>query len=511
MTMTLELTNKAKARTFEQESVLSFKDFIFKNPWNRCYLYAASTLIIVQFFVFKLLYPYAGFIANDSYDYLKAALWNLDISVYPIGYSKFLRVFSAFSTSDIAVVGFQYFLIQSTGLLFLFTLFYFFKPGRVVSLFLLAFLLLNPLSLYVSNYVSSDALFLALSLLWITQLFWIIYKPTRIQIITHALILLAVFTVRYNALYYPFIGAIAFILSNQRIWIKIAGIVFSFIVIGSFIYDTSNKYKKLTGTYQFSPFSGWQVANNALYMYRNIYTNNEGHVPAKFKQLDRDVRKYFDTIRYSKYPSAEAQLAGFPRPNSFYQWASTSPLMIYMSNHFKNDTTASKFVKWSSMGPLYSQYGYYLIKKHPIAFVKYYLWPNLLYFYTPDVEFLGQYNMGKDTVQNIAQLWFKYKSNKVDCFFKDLNVNVLNFYPSLTGIINATFIISVIGFGIIWRFKQTWPITGMILLVVSLWFANLGFSVFASPPRLRFQIFPIILSFSFSLLLIELMYKKGND
>ncbi|MBO9565799.1 MAG: hypothetical protein J7621_23685, partial [Niastella sp.] len=56
--------------------------------------------LVIQFSIFKYLYPFASFIHGDSFSYLQAANENLSINTYMVGYSNFLRLFSVFTKSD---------------------------------------------------------------------------------------------------------------------------------------------------------------------------------------------------------------------------------------------------------------------------------------------------------------------------------------------------------------------------------------------------------------------------
>ncbi|MCK7557723.1 hypothetical protein MKQ70_23030 [Chitinophaga sedimenti] len=134
----------------------------------------------------------------------------MDISTWPVGYSKFLRVFSAFTHSDLALVLFQYLFLEAAIFCFIFTLMYFLKPGRVVLYILMAFAVFNPLLLFMSNYVSADTLFTGLSLLWLSSLVGMLYVADRRLIWAHAVLLVLCFVVRHNALYYPFVSLVAF-------------------------------------------------------------------------------------------------------------------------------------------------------------------------------------------------------------------------------------------------------------------------------------------------------------
>jgi hypothetical protein len=201
---------------------------------------------------------------------LKAAAQNLTIEIYPIGYSKFLRLVSVFAKPDMVLVSLQYLMIQCSSLFLLFTIFYFYKVGRATQTILLCFVTFNPLFLHLGNMVSSDGVFLALSTTWFALLLWIIFKPSNKIIFLQALVLFAAFTVRYNALIYPLIALFAFRLSKLPLRKKITGLGLGLLLCGWFIGITMFQYKKLTGYWQFSPFSGWLLANNALYAYREV-------------------------------------------------------------------------------------------------------------------------------------------------------------------------------------------------------------------------------------------------
>jgi hypothetical protein len=477
---------------------VSFKDYLFKNKRNKTILSIGALAIVIQFSIFKYFYPQAGFISDDSYVYLRSAMDNLSINFYLVGYSKFLRLFSVFSTSDTILVAFQYLSIQASALFCLFTFFYFYGTGKTIQLILTIFMVLNPLSLYLANYVSSDGIFLALSFTWFASLVWILNRATNKIIIFHIVILFIAFTVRYNALIYPVISCFTFLLYLKPLRKKVGSIIACVITCGIFILYTGNKYQELTGTWQYAPFSGWQLANNALYAYRHVEPNRRVPVPEKFQKLDGMVRTHFDsTWNFSKYLT-EGLLA-----STFYMWKRELPLFKYRELQFKRDSMSSDLKKWASMGPIYKEYGAFLIKQYPIYFLKFYIWPNANKYYAPPVEYLGQYNTSSDSVGPEAQYWFGYKSRKTHIRVKDRSVNTLNFYPVFTGVANMIFIASIICFFMLNGFRKKTTQRQVIIIGFILWLINAGFTIFASSVALRFQSFPIIITFVFTLLLID--------
>lgn len=479
----------------------SFGNNLFYNKAGKVFWWVAVMAIPAQFTVFKILYPYAGFINGDSYAYLQSAYFNYDISTYPIGYSKFLRLFSVFSRSDTALVAFQYLSIQVSALWFIFTLFSLYTPGRITKWLLFILVVFNPAFLYLSNYVSSDALFLSVSLIWFTLLLHLLRRPTVRLMIWQPGVLLLAFMIRYNALYYPVVAAVALLLTRQPVKIKWMGITATFLVVAGFMFFTGGKYKELTGTWQFTPFSGWQIANNALYAYRYATPRPVGQVPARFRSLDRMVRNYFDTSRDLRTHPSEMVIAG-----TMYMWDPRSPLQQYMIQRFKG-SSAGSLQQWASMAPLYAAYGSYLVRSYPAAYFNYYLWPNALKYYAPPGEFLDTYNMGRDTVSRIAREWFGYKTNKVKSPFNDFTVKTLDFLPILAGAANIVF---MFGWLFVWLLKgigRRSLLSRIAWLVLTLWIVNFGFSVLAAPITLRYQLFAILVLTSFSVLLTDHIYK----
>lgn len=483
-----------------KHQAVTFKEFILKDKKNKAILWMIVISVVIQFSVFKYFYPFASFIHGDSFSYLEAAYKNLDINTYMVGYSKFLRLFSVFASSDTSLVAFQYLLIQSSSLFFLATLFYLYIPGKVTQIVLLCFMVLNPLFLHLANLVSSDCFFLSFSLIWFSLLIWVMESPSTKLIIWHTIVLFIAFTVRYNALIYPLISAVAFGLSNLSFRKKIASIGAGAVLCLFFVLFTSYKYKQLTGIWQYAPFSGWQLSNNAMFAYRYVDSADRKPTPKKFEILDNMIREYFDSTHdLKKFPFERIQAS------TFYMWSPGLSLFKYRNKLFKNDTTASELKKWASMGPFYKAYGLYIIKKYPFKYAQYFLWPNAQQYYAPPVEFLSLYNSGKDQVTAQARDWFGYKSQEVKTRTKNPKIWVLNYYPILSGIINVVMLFSLIFYILLRRWHHNRSFSKYVLLGSIVWILNAIFTIFASTAALRFQSFPILLTTSVALLLVDWM------
>jgi hypothetical protein len=374
-----------------------------------------------------------------------------------------------------------------------------------MQILLFSLFITNPLYLYLGNCILSDALFIPLSICWFTLLIWIINSPNNKLLYLQGVLLFLAFIVRYNALYYPFVGAVAIIISRRKWTIKVSSILFSGVLIYSFITFTSFKYKQMTGEQIFSPFSGWQLANNALYAYRYVDSANHKVVPMKFKELDGFVRHYYDTASKNLKDNPQELL----QASTVYMWDPSSPLQRYMKMKYKRDTVHRTLKRWATIAPLYEEYGKWLILHYPMQFARYYLIPNALKYYTPPVEFLQSYNMGIDSVNDIALIWFKYRSNKVNIDVKDYNVTILEYQPILCGVMNVLFISGVGMYLFLFGFKRNAALDQLIIISLLLWVINFLFSVFASPVALRFQVFPTLIAIIINGIIIEKISKAA--
>jgi hypothetical protein len=473
----------------------TFTQFLFHNRRNRMILSGATAAIIIQFALFKYLYPFASFIYGDSFAYLESANQNLTINKYLTGYSKFIRLVSVFAKPDWVLVTIQYVMIQGSALFLLFTIFYFYKTGRITQIILLCFTVFNPLFLHLGNMVSSDGVFLALSTTWFALLLWILNKPSYTIVWWHAVVLFAAFTLRYNALIYPFISALAFGLSNLSIRKKVSGLGMGVLLIGWFVGLSMFQYKKLTGHWQYSPFSGWQLANNAMGIYREVDSANREPVPLKFRTLDIMVRQYFDTDHVP-----------VERASTVFMWEPKLPLMRYNNRLFNiKDISEPPFKAWAHMGPFYRSYGWHIIKKYPWHFLRYFVVPNSLNYLTPPVEYLEYYNGGYPVVPESAVKWFGYTNNRVKTRMKSGRAWILPYYPFLVSVTNLIMLLMLLSYLSLKGWQYNPSFNKSILLAGFAWIANAAFTILAAFVALRFQAFPLLLSATFSLLLIDWM------
>jgi hypothetical protein len=476
--------------------------FIISDKYNKRLSTIALALALIQFIIFKLLYPFPDFF-SDSYSYLYAAQANLDVSIWPIGYSKFLRIFHALSHSDTALIAFQYFLLELSAACFFFTILYFYHPSKLNRIILFFFLFCNPLFLYLSNYVNSDPLFAALSLLWFANLLRVIHSPKRYLIITQAILLFFCFTVRNNAYYYPLIAIVAFLLSNFNWKLKATGIVLPFLFIIPFVLHTRDAAYKMTGTKQFSLFTGWQLANNALYAWE--FMDSSTALPPQCVELDKLTRKFYS----HQSPTFHREISDYV--GNFFIKMPFSPLKIYMYQHYKISDDYSSVVAWGKASAVFNNYGTYLASHNPAAYFWEFILPNSKNFFLPPLEKLEIYNLGEDHIDPIASRWFHFKSNKVSSISNDLQGKILYVFPALFMILNLYFIGYLIVFGIRNKYRLIEPmVKRSLILSATFLLANFGFCICATVIVFRYEVFPMISCLVFGLILTEWVDKKNQ-
>jgi hypothetical protein len=325
-------------------------------------------------------------------------------------------------------------------------------------------------------------------------------------IVWQAVLLLACFTVRYNAIYYPLIALLVLGLSRQPWKYKLVSFVLGAALVTVSILYTSTKMKETTGKGQFSAFGGWQLANNALYMYEHIPAAERGPVPARFAKLERMVREHMDTLAKVKFTSEDSA-------NSFfYLWSGKGPLISYMTREYKKDSVTPYFKRWASEGPLYTDYALYLMRRYPLQYASEFLAPNAVKYMVPPTEFLGTYNMGGDSVGKLAKDWFNYKSLKVkDHNNKEARIGLTEWYPIFGTVVNMVLVLGLIGLvflkGVHWK---DYGLPQLLLLVGVLWVLNAGFSIFASPVVLRYQAFTLLIFVAVGSLVVERIWRMAT-
>jgi hypothetical protein len=451
------------------------------NASNRKFIFLALIIAIIYFITLRFLYPVPSFYA-DSFTWVGAAKTNQPVTFRPIGYSKFIQFFKIFSSGDITLIAGQFVSNVLANLFLFFTFCYFFALNKFYKRILFALLILNPLYLFYSNYVSSDAFFCCLTVLWFSLLVWIMHKPSWPIVFIQLIVLGALFELRYNAIIYPFITAIALLLTNQKWPRKLSEVFLTFLLIASLIFLTIKATKRYSGTETFSAFSGWQLANNAMHILRYEKVDSASIKDPQVKEVLRYVTPFFDTTRF--VPGGV---------NAWYMWHDYSPLKKYMK------VVAPKtlyFKTWNALGPVYSNFGKSIILKKPVAYLKYFVLPNSKNYFLPPLETYETYMEGRDTIAEVAVKYFNYKSSKTPPHHPLIYSIVFNPWKYVFIIANALIIILTL----LYLLRKDYKTAGLLfnktlICFVALYVGNFFFVVLLAPTVFRYHIFILTLSF----------------
>lgn len=461
----------------------------------RKHLVVVSFISLCLFGLLKFLYPEPDFF-SDSYSYIFAAQSGIDANIWPIGYSKFLRMVHFMTHSDVALVWLQYLLYIASALYFYVSVIKLFQPKKDKQWLMAAVLFFNPLILYLGNYVTSDLLFCSLSLVWITSLCWIVTRHNTPASIIHGMALFLAFTVRYNAMIYPLVGSVVIMLALYNWKIKLAAILVPWALVGVFIWHSRAEAERITGIAQFPILSGWQWGNNALYMYEHIDVDNASMPTPETKELDALAKQFFRQTPYEDRDLPHYVANYFIRQDS-------APLKKFLNNHYLIHTDLGQVIAWGRVSPIYAAFGKKLVKEHPWAFCKYYLLMNTRNYFIPPLEKMEKYNLGYRDAWVTAQYWFDWPSPtlhpKVPPHFMG---NVLALFPSLFLVLNLyyLFLLASMVLHIPVARPQFASVTLMLVLFLTL---NFCFSIFANIIVIRYQVFPMLLFACFSALTVE--------
>ena len=475
-------------------------NFIFRK--QRAILFLTISILICQFTILKALYPHA-ILEEDSHHYIQAAMNSADISAWPIGYSKLLGWIHLFSRGDWAVVVFQYILLEGAILYFYFSIKYLLNPSKWICLVILFFLLMNPFIICISNYVLTDSIFAALTIIWFTFTLWYFHKPMIIHSYILVILIFVMFSIRYYAVFYPMITVPIILSSKDRWWVKLSSMVIGYLLFLLFVLYTESLYEKMIGRRDFSPFSGWQLAANALIMYRHI-PNREADAPPP-----ADLQSLHQLVLHDLNTMPPPNILQDKRLRFYFTWGLHTPLLEFGHVYFPNDPTHEDLKKWASMGKIYRDYGAYLIKRHPIAFVRYYVGQGIDWFIDPTVEFTNVYSNGGEEIYDVDKNWFGYKSYWLSCTRSKFYS--IAFFPLIVDILNFLLLLGITGFFYCRCYKTSTPIfTRAIILVAAYSLANFIFIIFTAPSMLRYALSGMILNIVFLPVLFERIYLSGS-
>jgi len=190
--------------------------------------------------------------------------------------------------------------------------------------------------------------------------------------------------------------------------------------------------------------------------------------------------------------------------DNFFIVHPAGPLKQYMSRHFQPRTQYEDVAAWGKAAIVFGDYGRFLVKRHPMEFVQYYILPNTKNYFIPTMGKFSIYNMGEDKLWRPGQRWFHYASPDIWSISKTGQATLLGLFPYLFMLLNIYFVLSFYLFlrrgGL--RSKERFYIASLLIVTLFL-LLNFAFSVFATCVTLRYEIFPMIVLLAFSMLLTD--------
>jgi len=481
----------AKKNTEKEASLFSF----LKAKEQRIDWIILAVSCIVGYIVLKICYPYPATI-SDSGTYVNAAANDVFTFYRPFGYSAYLQIIHAFSSSVHAIFISQIILCFLSSAAFAFVIKYLYPPANKILWYLLLFMFVfSPIAFYMSNAIMSDLLFTVMIYFMLAALFYLIKRQSWIAMAVLLLTLYFALHIRYSAMMFPviFIGCF-FLIKGKTRWIGIVGIVaVSFI----FYNQVKTDMRNTTGFDQFSTgFDGWQLANNAMHIVPFIDLKPEQIANPELGSVHSFVVAQKDVI-YKKTHQGEGVTASF-------MWINDEPLKQYLYAYIQY--TQQPFpTSWIYLGSnTYKDYGEYLIKKYPGKFIRYYYYPNAKnIFYTASKEIIGNYTpLAADDILQWYNIPKGTDLNAKRTIYQDFvaeasAASYLVLWPVI-------FILGIVSFinrkKLLWHNAVQKQVLWMIVITGLVYY---GATVFASPVSLRFWI-PV------NAIIFSLMYILAN-
>ena len=336
-------------------------------------------------FAIRFCYPFVDTTA-DSGTYIIVSE-TLQIGVYrPIGYSAFLRVLKDFNPQGVEslIYWVQYLIHGACAISLMLVIRHLLgRLSGVAWVVLLGLVVLNPAALYLTNCVMSDSLFNSLFMVYMASALWILPRRSPGAVALHLATLIALLFLRYSALVFPVLSCLLMLVSLRSPSRRILASIVPFVIFGVFYFFISSETEKNGGFRRFSAFGGWQLSNNALHVVPHVDLDDA--VPEA-----KEPRFIHEVVRASYAENADL----YPKPGEasyIFLWDERSPLRI-ATGTIAERTGFSHLTAWSYMGRYLGEYGFFLIRRHPVEFARYYVLPSTKQFFLPELETTGGYN-----------------------------------------------------------------------------------------------------------------------
>jgi hypothetical protein len=374
---------------------------------DRKWIIVSLGLSLVFFAIYKFIYPQPDFFP-ESYKYVTAANEGLAVHFRLPGYVWFLRLLHVFSSSANLVVWVQYALLTFGSLFLYYSIQHLLNfRSRIVQMMSLAGFALNPLIPVLSNQIGCEALFTALEIIWFALLLWGILKPSWVILLLQSFSLCLLFVVKENAWHLLLLSIIALVWMVNAGWrYKLVGLILTLCAIGTLFFLVKKQTKEVTGVAVYSGLHGWQMANNALYIYP--YTDNEQFKDAGLRLMDSIAKAYFASMTAIQQQQFKAEKVG-----SDFLWDNNAPLKKYLAL-YQDQYKLDYLTAWYRVSTIFEQYGWESIRCHPAAYVQHFMVPNIKNFIYPNPESLAAYNAFHERWPEETTRYFRISDREIN-------------------------------------------------------------------------------------------------
>ena len=320
------------------------------------------------------------------------------------------------------------------------------------------------------------------------------------------------FTIRNTAYYYPLVSILAFLLCIRNWRFKLAGACFPMALLIPFMFYTKEAAFKLTGTKQYSLFTGWQLANNALYIYSESKIDSSLFRTKEARQINQIAMAYFKHIKPDLFQEYLNSYVG-----NFFVRQPEAPLKQYLLLHYGPAFGFKSIVNWGKASADFEVFGGSIIRSHPVNYLKYFVVPNIGNYLLPPLSHLELYNYGSQNIDSIAMRWFHYAKPKITCASSRLQGYILYVYPILFLFFNGYLLLNVGLFFGRGRWRYISKSEMHISLVMSVFLVvNFAFSVVSTENILRYQCMPAAVLLATGLIFSDQLqravnYRESND
>jgi len=226
--------------------------------------------------------------------------------------------------------------------------------------------LFSPDLLYLTNFLMSDGLFASLTLLWLAAGMYAAVKPRNPwYALTHVVLLAALYTVRYSALFY--IPVTAFILLRGSWKHAVWKVGVCILVLMCTHVSMKNEYSRQYGVDELAPFGGWQWMCNVTPLLPGLRTLDLSEIHgAEEQQLHRLLLHFPDSLYTVDNAISTAQM-----------WNSNLPLKQIL--FFRMQSTRKEWAfAFAELGVDYGRYARQIAARQPFAFTRNFLVPSFV-------------------------------------------------------------------------------------------------------------------------------------